>query len=145
MLFRQGFIHFSTVALFLLVFYIYNVHDCIFVSSYYHATFKSVIGQNAGQCLDFRESFDVAVARAVAEMRVLGMLMFNCTFCFHKWCFELYFFFLLLILLSFTAEYCLPLVRVGGLFVAAKGYNPQVLLIFAHSYAWTHHFHNFTL
>lgn len=30
------------------------------------------IGQNLGQNLDFREGFDVAVARAVAEMRVLG-------------------------------------------------------------------------
>ncbi|OVA14354.1 rRNA small subunit methyltransferase G [Macleaya cordata] len=50
--------------------------------------------ESAGQSLDFREVFDVAVARAVAEMRVL-------------------------------AEYCLPLVRVGGLFIAAKGHNPQ--------------------
>ncbi|KAK4394605.1 Ribosomal RNA small subunit methyltransferase G [Sesamum angolense] len=50
--------------------------------------------QNLGQNIDFREGFDIAVARAVAEMRVL-------------------------------AEYCLPLVRVGGLFVAAKGHDPQ--------------------
>ncbi|XP_020090122.1 uncharacterized protein LOC109711480 [Ananas comosus] len=50
--------------------------------------------ENAGQSVDFREVYDVAVARAVAELRIL-------------------------------AEYCLPLVRVGGLFVAAKGYDPQ--------------------
>ncbi|GMN45717.1 hypothetical protein TIFTF001_014915 [Ficus carica] len=52
-----------------------------------------VRGRAEDQC--FREKFDVAVARAVAEMRVL-------------------------------AEYCLPLVRVGGLFVAAKGHEPEV-------------------
>ncbi|XP_024970727.1 uncharacterized protein LOC112509796 isoform X1 [Cynara cardunculus var. scolymus] len=47
-----------------------------------------------GQNVEFREAFDVTVARAVAEMRIL-------------------------------AEYCLPLVRVGGLFVAAKGHAPE--------------------
>lgn len=31
----------------------------------------------------------------------------------------------------FTAEYCLPLVRVGGLFIAAKGYDPQVFEFFS--------------
>lgn len=33
-----------------------------------------VIAQNLGQDLCFREQFDVAVARAVAEMRILGNL-----------------------------------------------------------------------
>ncbi|RRT37968.1 hypothetical protein B296_00055107, partial [Ensete ventricosum] len=61
-------------------------------------------GQNVGQSIDYRELFDVAVARAVAEMRTLAF--FN------------------------TAEYCLPLVRVGGLFIAAKGSDPQVKFIF---------------
>ncbi|EPS61711.1 hypothetical protein M569_13083 [Genlisea aurea] len=50
--------------------------------------------ENAGHKVELREGFDVAVARAVADMRIL-------------------------------AEYCLPLVRVGGLFVAAKGHDPQ--------------------
>ncbi|XP_027916453.1 uncharacterized protein LOC114175835 isoform X1 [Vigna unguiculata] len=59
--------------------------------------------ENLGQNPCFREQFDVAVARAVAEMRILV--------------FAFYF--------SFPAEYCLPLVRVGGLFIAAKGHDPK--------------------
>ncbi|GJN00184.1 hypothetical protein PR202_ga17598 [Eleusine coracana subsp. coracana] len=50
--------------------------------------------ENVGQSLDYREAYDIAAARAVAELKVL-------------------------------AEYCLPLVRVGGLFVAAKGHDPH--------------------
>ncbi|KAG2499547.1 hypothetical protein HYH03_002492 [Edaphochlamys debaryana] len=50
--------------------------------------------EDAGQKPELRQSFDLAVARAVAEARVL-------------------------------AELCLPFVRVGGLWVAAKGPDPE--------------------
>lgn len=35
-----------------------------------------VIGQDVGQNIEFREVFDVSVARAVAEMRILGIYNF---------------------------------------------------------------------
>jgi len=41
--------------------------------SYNHIATFPVVGQKVGQCLEFRELFDVAVARAVAEMRILGI------------------------------------------------------------------------
>lgn len=50
--------------------------------------------EDAGKDSTHREMYDIAVARAVAEMRIL-------------------------------AELCLPLVRVGGILVAAKGPNPE--------------------
>lgn len=50
--------------------------------------------EDTGKDIAYRETYDIAVARAVAEMRVL-------------------------------AELCLPLVRVGGILVAAKGPNPE--------------------
>lgn len=31
-----------------------------------------------------------------------------------------------LFVMNFSAEYCLPLVRIGGLFVAPKGHDPKV-------------------
>lgn len=48
--------------------------------------------EEAGQKPEFREKFEIATARAVANLREL-------------------------------AEYCLPLVKVGGLFAALKGYE----------------------
>jgi 16S rRNA (guanine527-N7)-methyltransferase len=90
-----------------------------------------VIGQSLGQDLYFRERFDVAVARAVSEMRILGNLE-NFISWFLLCIFETLSGSLLLkfslLVSSFSAEYCLPLVRVGGLFVAAKGHNPQVCI-----------------
>lgn len=50
--------------------------------------------EDAGHDMACRELFDISVARAVAEMRIL-------------------------------VELCLPLVRIGGLMVAAKGANPE--------------------
>jgi len=120
--------------------------------------------QDAGQDAKFREVYDVAVARAVAEMRVLGestlkISLFILLF-LYMW-FQLAFIFWLsaqrsqfspgflgyrfcrhfcmrknsdhgreLILDWMPAELCLPLVRVGGIFVAAKGPNPQVCIKF---------------
>ena len=46
--------------------------------------------EEAGQKSEYREVFDVAAARAVAQLRIIS-------------------------------EYCLPLVRIGGIFIAMKG------------------------
>jgi len=82
------------------------------------------IGQKLGQDVSFRESFDVAVARAVAEMRILGkrihICFFLCVLC------SLIILEMVICFCHFAAEYCLPLVRTGGIFVAAKGHDPQV-------------------
>lgn len=43
------------------------------VSMIHGITLNLCIGQNSGQNIEFREVFDVAVARAVAEMRILGI------------------------------------------------------------------------
>lgn len=84
------------------------------------------IRQKLGQDVCFRESFDVAVARAVAEMRVLGkrvlFCFFLCAIC------SSIFLETVICFCYFAAEYCLPLVRTGGIFVAAKGHDPQVCL-----------------
>ncbi|EFJ47446.1 hypothetical protein VOLCADRAFT_46111, partial [Volvox carteri f. nagariensis] len=50
--------------------------------------------EDAGRRPELRQAYDIAIARAVAEARVL-------------------------------AELCLPFVRVGGLWVAAKGPDPE--------------------
>ncbi|KVI06352.1 rRNA small subunit methyltransferase G [Cynara cardunculus var. scolymus] len=76
--------------------------------------------QYVGQNVEFREAFDVTVARAVAEMRILGTYYYiEGHEMFLVPLFELPFY------PCKPAEYCLPLVRVGGLFVAAKGHAPE--------------------
>ena len=55
----------------------------------------------AGLCI--REKFDIVVAR---EFSVAAF-----------WC--------LLLVISFTAQYCFPLVYVGGLFIVAEGHDHE--------------------
>lgn len=50
--------------------------------------------EDAGRLPDYREKFDLAVSRAVADMEIL-------------------------------CEYCLPFVKVGGIFAALKSYNSK--------------------
>lgn len=50
--------------------------QCFIRLSYMLASKLDWVGQNVGQNLDFREHFDIAVARAVAEMRILGMILY---------------------------------------------------------------------
>lgn len=78
----------------------------------------------------YREKFDVAIARAVAEMRVLGIFVTSSSMLVLET--------KLLIsgqsesklfVMNFSAEYCLPLVRIGGLVVAAKGHDPKVRVL----------------
>ncbi|MQL83103.1 hypothetical protein Taro_015573 [Colocasia esculenta] len=78
-----------------------------------------------GQNLNFREVFDVAVARAVAEMRTLGLGFVADVYLLLSDTYKKNTDSCLLTRITVAAEYCLPLVRVGGLFVAAKGYDPQ--------------------
>ncbi|GAX84416.1 hypothetical protein CEUSTIGMA_g11837.t1 [Chlamydomonas eustigma] len=56
--------------------------------------------EEAGQNLELRERYDLAIARAVADTRVL-------------------------------AELCLPMVKTGGLWVAAKGSTPEAEVLAA--------------
>lgn len=48
----------------------------VFSPSQMHNIPSIVIGQDMGQNVEFREVFDVTVARAVAEMRILGIYNF---------------------------------------------------------------------
>ncbi|SFG90377.1 16S rRNA (guanine527-N7)-methyltransferase [Desulfotomaculum arcticum] len=58
---------------------------------------KAIHARAEEMAVDYREKFDVAVTRAVGEIRLL-------------------------------AEYCLPLIKQGGIFIAAKGPNVKAEL-----------------